>query len=538
MVQCKAIKENGVRCKNNAVTGSDFCVFHGGKKGKKVGFSTDLAQAEIVRKEGMSFFEIFGRNKITSETPRTDKLKEYEKYYDNGGLVSTAIDSMVSVAIGNGYQFIDNLSGKTETYHTRIIKELDERVNLHNVFEKAIRSSLISGFCWAEMVVENTNIIKINFLPPYEIDIDRDKNTGQIETIRQIKGTETIATWKKVSNDKSDKNIKNIFYFSNGCIHSELYGKSQIGKIYEESKDRDTTRENMTAVSEFVAYPFRVVKVGNNEYPASKKGVTDVADQVEKLEPGDWLVTRHNVEFQFEAPKAPPALQDTFEQQTRSLVVSLGVPSLYTSFKDIDAQTLKEIRSIFNSTIRTIQKNLAFAVQDQIFKRQFELKNVAVARHPHPVLLSWNPLSVSVLSILELTQLINVGAVSISEARRILESMGYGLLRGDVFSEEQAEKRGELKNPKQTHPTEDEPDKLPNKSIIPRKEEEPPIQKKPSDSPIIKKPQPNAPKLSYEEWIEAIKILKEIDKKEAYNMLMKELKSGFYKEKSKEIIEI
>jgi hypothetical protein len=529
MARCKGVTAAGNHCKNKPKGDSDFCIFHGGAEGRKSGYAEmDFAQGEVVRRKRTGFYQMVGRDGKLTERPRTNQLRVFEEYYESGGIVSVAIDNTVAVALGNGYQLVDKSTGSTESEIVDIIADLDDRINFIDMYEKIFRSLLIFGFIWGEMVIEGSDMIGLNFFPPYELEIDRDQHTGIITKYTQMRKGNAIASWTPQNNDRSDKNIDNIFFMTIGNLYSEAYGKSMIGKVYEEAEDRDTTRQNMTAISEFVAYPFRVVKVGNNEYPASEQGVTNVADQVEVLEPGDWLVTRHNVEFQFEAPKPPTAMKDMFEAQTRSLVVALGVPSLYTSFKDMDAQTLKEIRSIFNSRVRVLQANVKFSVEDMIFKRQLELKNIPVVREPHPVILAWNPLTVSVLSILELTQLIAVGAISIDESRRIIQSMGYGLLTGDAFKKEQAMRRREelaLKNPKQTHPTDDDTDKKPNKGT--QKETDKPKTKKSADTATVKKPQANSPKLGYDDWLRGVQALAEIDKNKAYNMLLDNLESGF-----------
>jgi hypothetical protein len=151
----------------------------------------------------------------------------------------------------------------------------------------------------------------------------------------------------------------------------------------------------------------------------------------------------------------------------------------------------------------------------------------------------FNPLTVSVLSILELTQLVTVGAVGISEARRILESMGYGLLRGEKFKEEQKQMMEDkiktqlalappkLAAPKESHPTTANPDKAPNAGRQPATIDNPAKTKAPATGPAIKRPQPNAPKLSYGEWLQGIEVLKDIDKFEAWELLREKLSTGF-----------
>ena len=106
--------------------------------------------------------------------------------------------------------------------------------------------------------------------------------------------------------------------------------------------------------------------------------------------------------------------------------------------------------------------------------------------------------------------------------------MGYGLLTGDAFKKEQAMRRREelaLKNPKQTHPTDDDTDKKPNKGT--QKETDKPKTKKSADTATVKKPQANSPKLGYDDWLRGVQALAEIDKNKAYNMLLDNLESGF-----------
>lgn len=545
MTQCKATKTNGSACNAWAVTGSDFCWFHSkdvtGDRGIERSLKMDMAQGVITTQKGFTYEKIFGTR--LSNRPRIDRLVELERFYNDGGLVARGIDSYVHVATANGYQFIDTESGERENENTKIVDDLDTRINFHEISVKVSRSLLNFGYCWGEKVIENKKIMKLNFFPVTEIKVDRDKTTGNIERIAQIKDGKEGAVW-------SGETLNDAFFFTLPPEHSETYPKGMLEKIYTEAKQWKDMGEDLQAVTKFVSYPFRVVKVGSDVYPASEEAVTKVGDTVENLEPGDWLATRHNLEFEFHAPEVPDALVENYKERTREMVVSLGVPSLYTALETIDAQTLKEIRTIFNSTIISLQQTMKRQFEDQIIKSQFELLD----KHPKRkegtlVEIVFNPLTVSVLSILEMTQLVTAGVLGISEARRIIESMGYGLLRGENFKKEQKELMQQkidmekqlnppkLAAPKESHPTAKNPDKAPNAGRPPTTTDSPAKTKAPETQPKIKKPQPNSPKMSYDDWLKGITILKEIDKFEAWELLRNTLSNGFEGDLSEDLEE-
>jgi len=520
--RCKAITKDGRPCKNYAVEGSDYCVFHGGRKNSP-SKSLDLSQGEI-RIAKPTYIPWVKDRKTIGETA-SSKIVKYENYYKSGGLVSAAVDARVYAAVGNGFQIIDVDENSRNTERAKVIEKLSRRINLPAILEKIFRNLEVAGVAWGEMVLRGNSIMGFNLFPPRELEVERDNKTGEILTVKQVRGGEAVATWEKNAPENSDKTLKNIMIVSGETLYSELYGISFIEKIYDMATETDKTEENLITISEYVAYPFRIVKVGNNEYPASTNAVEKIADKVQNLNPGEWLVTRHNMEFQFEAPEAPTAMADMYTHQTKNLIVSMGVPSMYASMGDIDSQTMREIRTIFNTSIRALQRRVAHVVENTLFRRELELKGYNIGDEC-PVKISWNPLTVSVLSILELTQLLQAGVISINEARQILESMGYTTLpsveHGDMFYGPP-----EKKTPKESKPTEDDPEKPPNDRTKPRSEDEPPKVKKPSTEPRIVKPQPNQPKMTYKEWLEGIKVLMEIDKKEAYNLLMRELADGF-----------
>jgi len=522
LTKCKAIKADGTPCKAQAMHDSEYCFFHSPKVGnKRSTLSIDLGRAVIAQKSGYSYERLFGKG--IREMPRKDKLREYEKFYDEGGIIARAIDSYVHVAIANGYQIIDTETGERDTPNTRIVKELDERINFHACFEKMFRSTLIYGFVWGEQEVDANKIKRLIFLPPYELEIDRvktGKNVGIIKSLTQKRGKD-VAQWR-------GKELKNTFFIPINVKHSELFGRGLIERIYTQAEERKTQGKNLDAVTKFIAYPFRVVKVGTDEFPASEDSVTKVADAVEKLNPGDWFATRHNITFEFHSPRTPEALTEVYKEKTRQLIVALGVPSLYTALEDIDAQTLKEIRSIFNSTVRSLQTTVGTEFENQIIKRQFELLGKLKKRTDRcPVKVVWNPLTVSVLSILELTQLVQAGVVGIGEARRIIESMGYGMLKGE--GKEIQAPPIKKRRPKESHPSEEKPETPPIKPPV--QEPDVPPTKKPSTQPIIKRRQPNEPQLNFKEWLEGIKVLKEIDKHRAWMILSDTLKAGFNQDK-------
>jgi len=516
MPLCIALNANGEPCGAYAMEGSDYCFFHSPKVNENRSTSLDLSKGHVTRKRGFSYERLFGKG--IRETPRVDKLSEFEKTYDEGGIIARAIDSYVNVAVANGYQLIDSKTGERETKETTIIDELDQRVDFYLSLEKAMRSCLIYGYAWGEMDIKGNKIEKLIFYNPAELRLERS-DSGEIIKAYQVKGGKDTAEW-------SGETLKNIFYIPFNVKHSEPYGKGLIERIYDQYKEQKTQGEHLDAVTKYVAYPFRVVKVGSDKYPASDAYVDIVAEEMDQLEPGDLLATKHNIEFEFHSPKAPEALTDVYKEKTRLLIVALGVPSLYTALSDIDAQTLKEIRNIFNSTVRSLQMTVSTDFEDQIIKRQFEIRGERKKRTDiSPVKIAWNPLTVSVLSILELTQLVAGGVVSLDEARRIIESMGYGLLRGDKWKEETALPNIKQQNPKQTYPTKDNPDKVPIKTPPSDIDRQP--SKTPQQQPKIKRPQPNEPKMTIDHWMEGIQILKEIDKRKAYEMLVEKLGEGF-----------
>jgi hypothetical protein len=539
MVQCTALKPDGTPCHAWAVNGSEYCWFHSkevtGSRNDDRALRIDMAKGAISTQKGFSYERIFGKK--IANMPRLDRLAELARFYDDGGLISRGIDSYIHVTTASGYQLIDSETGERENENTKIVEDLDSRIDFHQTFVTAARSLLNFGFCWGEMVIEGNKIMRLNFFPVSQISVERDKKKGYITKITQI-GVQNAQNTSPI--EWSGESLKDVFFFIMPPENSETFPKGLLEKIYTEARQWRDMGEDLQAVTRFVSYPFRVVKVGSDVYPASEEAVIKVGDLVESLEPGDWLATRHNLEFEFHAPEVPEALVQNYIERTRTMIVSLGVPSLYTALSDVDAQTLKEIRTIFNSTVISLQQTIKRQFEEQVVKRQFELLN----KHPKRkdgtlVEVVFNPLTVSVLSILELTQLVTVGAVGISEARRILESMGYGLLRGEKFREEQKQMMEEkiktqlalappkLASPKESHPTTANPDKAPNAGRQPATIDSPAKTKAPATGPAIKRPQPNSPKLSYGEWLQGIEVLKDIDKFEAWELLKEKLSDGF-----------
>ncbi|HDY86486.1 MAG TPA: hypothetical protein ENH82_00040, partial [bacterium] len=186
----------------------------------------DMSQAVITRhpNHGFSYRKLFGQT--IGERPRVDKLQELEKFYDDGGLIARAIDSYIAVAIANGYQLIDSETGERETENTKIIEELDARINFHECFRKIFLNLLVFGFVWGEMDVPkgSKKIEKIMFLPPYELEIERSGKTTEFKEVRQVSGRKKPIIWKKTAKSGGTKDIKNILYIPASLKHSEIYG--------------------------------------------------------------------------------------------------------------------------------------------------------------------------------------------------------------------------------------------------------------------------------------------------------------------------
>lgn len=521
---CKAIAHSGNPCNAYATEDSDYCWFHGGGVKTKRGLQVEMSRAIITRKNdtGFSYRKLFGGR--IAERPRHQKLLELEKFYDDGGIIARAIDSYVAVAVSNKWQYIDAETGERETDNTKIVEELDARINFDECFKKTFLSLLIYGFVWGEMDIPRNSkkIERLMFLPPYELEIERD-DKGHFKKFLQVRGTNKLSTW-------AGEKVKNIIYVPATIKHSETYGKGLLERVFNEANDWKEMGKDLSAVTKFISYPIRIVKVGSDTYPASKDAVDTVGDEVEQLQPGDWLATRHNLEFEFHAPDVPEAIMVHYRETTRLLIVSLGVPSLYTTLEDIDANTLKEIRDIFNSTIQAMQNQVAEYFEEFVIKRQFELLGKLKKKTDKaPVRIVFNPLTVSVLSILELTQLVTAGVLGIDETRAVLESMGYGIFRGDEWKKDILMPMAPLGGgPKESHPTDDDPNKPPIKP--PTQAPDKPPTKPGAPAPTIKRPQPNQPVLSFEEWMIAVESLKEVDKNRAYRLLNSVLSLGYSNE--------
>ena len=484
MTLCKGITKKGDSCSNHAQSGSDYCWFHGDKVSAPRSIVRDMydSGAKKIKAKGYSYERLFGKN--IGDMPRIGRIRQMRDFYNDGGIIAKAMDSYEYVATANGYQLIDSKTGETETDTTEIVQELDYRINFHEMFTKIDLNNILYGFCWGEIVDDGKQITELLFLRPEELKLTRNNNI--ITKMEQIKAGKVVATW-------SGKKLKKAFFIKQPVETSEPFPVGMLQKIYTEAKSWKDQGKDLDAVTKFVSYPFRVVKVGSDVYPASSAAVTKVGDQVELLEPGDWLATRHNLEFEFHAPEVPEALITQYIEKTKQLVVSLGVPSLYTALDEIDANTLKELRSIFNANVQSLQITVTRQFEDQIIKREFDLKGKLKKRtDAPPVTIEWNPLA--------------AGVMGLDEARRILESMGYGLLRGDKWRSDLSP-QAEIQNPKSTHPTDDNPDKTPTKP--PQKSTDKPPKKSAPVAPTVKKPQPNSPKASitYDQWLEGINVL-------------------------------
>jgi len=517
MVKCKATTKAGSSCKSPAIKGTDYCFFHTPQAvtAPRSTEDIDLSQAVITTKSHKRPYRgLYRRDDYEAVAPHT--WQKYEKLYREDELVGMAIDYYVDKATATGFQLIDTETGERDTDNVKIIEELDNKMGLLKCLKKTIRGLLIWGNVWAEMNIDGTNIDRLIFLPPHQMSVRRDKSGNPTAHIQTAVG-EKIEPQEIIWEGKGGKYpLRNILYSRRNVLYSEPHGMGLIERIYNLADKVETIQENIIDIGKFVSYPFRIVKVGTDNYPASSQAVTDVGNKVDDLEPGDWLITRHNIDFQFESPEMPDALTSNYRDQLTNLVVGLGVPMIYAAMEDANPRILQDIRDMFSSMVQDIRNIVAEDFEKQLFRRQFELKKKP---HDEPLVkIVWNPLAPTIVNILDLTSLVQAGIIGIGEARRIVEAMGYTLLVGEEWEGGEPEALGGL--PDVGKPT---PSLQPERrQIMPAPQ---PGQTKPGQPPQPGQ-QPQAPPqmtppMSLEARLKIIEQLAEVDRFEARQRLIR-----------------
>jgi len=216
------------------------------------------ALVQVPKARASSLLSLDPEDNISERVAKFQKLK---RAYERVPLITAIIDVQADQAVQNF--FFDGPNKKS-------ITEFADKVNLMRFFHRIVKSMLLYGNAYVEIVKKGKDIEELKILNSIWIDTWR-KNTGEVTGFTQtINGKETVLWGTTGSTDmdakfsKRTKSIESIAHFKYNVLGSEKYGNSIISPTLSALQAKlDVEMDLKKVIHKYVA-PLIWAKVGND----------------------------------------------------------------------------------------------------------------------------------------------------------------------------------------------------------------------------------------------------------------------------------
>ena len=280
-----------------------------------------------------------GKNQqlFQERTRNIANLKRNETIYNQGGLVSEAIDCYPFFALANGWRL--------EGENTSLIdytQDFLESFDFDTVLEQAFIDALVFGDSFQENVyTRGRELVEVMPRVPYYFNIVHD-DTGGVTQYEQ-----------NISNGASDAviqlNPNQIVHFQLKRLGGSVYGQSLISRAYDDIIRDTRIVESTTEAIKRHAYRKMQATIGRDGQIIDQQILNDISKQFQDLDAKHDFVTDSNTEL-----KAIDSgtLGGVSENTTWSLVrvcAALGVPEELLGLRQgsTDATAVSRIDTFF-----------------------------------------------------------------------------------------------------------------------------------------------------------------------------------------------
>jgi len=239
---------------------------------------------------------------------RPTNLKKYGTIYDQGGIVSQAIDAYPLFILANGY----TLDGPTQA--KKKVKEWLYDIDINAIMWDGIVKALVYGDAYQENVYSRSgDLLYVQTRDPIKFRIACD-------TYDRI-----VAYHYVVDNTETKLNTSDVTHMQ--LFPKDVYGTSLIARAFDDIL-RDTKIAESTAVSiERHGYPRYHIKVGEHKEVIASEILKTVARQFNDLKPDNELTTDADIDIVPIDYQGVQKVNDYNEWSTARLLTALGVPA-------------------------------------------------------------------------------------------------------------------------------------------------------------------------------------------------------------------
>lgn len=289
-------------------------------------------------------------DEITYFDPRLPDLNKYDTIYNQGGIVSQAIDTYSLFALSAGY----NITGPTRS--VKDVKSWLKDIDINTVISQLIINTLVFGDGYHELVYRRNG--KLAY-PIY-----RDSRCFKI--IKDKYGI--VSGYKYTVNDKSI-NLRTDQVMHLQLFPGETYGRSLIERTFDDILRDTKTAESSAMMILRHGYGRFHIQYGVSGEAVNKESMKAVADEFKTLKPDNEICTVRDIDINNLDGGGLDNLDTYNSIFTSRLLAALGVPQECLGLADkvtVFADDSSVEMQSFLLKIRTLQVQIARVVNQAI----------------------------------------------------------------------------------------------------------------------------------------------------------------------------
>jgi len=326
------------------------------KKTETVSTTTKIEGARVPSyylQERNSFREARERGVAT----KVKGVSGYYTWYETDGVVFASVNGLSEAAVGQGYH--TTIEEEEPEKAKELVDEFGKEMNLDTFLPNVCKNMLISGFCPVET--------KINKFPAKcALKIIHPKTVKEIVVNQD--GTIEKLIQKNPEQGRPDITIpgENLTLFIHNQIANDPTGTSIIGPVQTLLSTKRTAITNIDKIIEKRMFPDIIWKTTRD--PAGLKELLGQKEVDEDLvlgwlEEGELANVAQIVEIQ-----GNTRYEGYIEHIDRLIYKGLYAPDLYF-WKDATLASAKELTTIVDRNINSIQRNVERGVEAGFFRR-------------------------------------------------------------------------------------------------------------------------------------------------------------------------
>lgn len=300
---------------------------------------------------------------------REKKFKKFKRAYERVPLITAIIDVQADSAIQNFF-FVGPNEEK--------LSEFADKINLMRFFHRLVKTMLLYGNGYVEIVKKGGEIIELKVLDPVYIDVYRTK-TGDLLGYSQIVNDEKLILWGTTGDKRIDLSFKTkisstdtIAHFKYNVIGSNKYGTSVVESLIPSLQQKLDMEQDLGKVLYKYVAPLIWAKVGNDSFPANEDIVNEISNTLRDIQAESEITTSHLVELGVLDFNSKGMDIQTPINQIESQIITGGQvpPVLLGRAANVDKAVAEVQMRQFSRHIKAVQREIKYEFEDNIIVKQ------------------------------------------------------------------------------------------------------------------------------------------------------------------------